>query len=56
MFLKLCVSLAAFSLIGYVVGSFISWNLNPGQWDLFARMIIGVVVLFLSAAVTIEQP
>jgi hypothetical protein len=34
--------------LAYLVGAFICWDLNAGNWDPFARVMVGIIGTFAS--------
>lgn len=33
--------------LAYLVGAFICWDFNPGNWDMFARVMVAIMGAFL---------
>ncbi len=42
--------------ITYIIGSIIAWDLNPGNWALIGRILMGILdALFIIAALEVHK-
>ena len=51
---KLILSVLASAIsvaLVYIVGAFMAWDFNPGNWDIVFRFVIGIVMVVTSIAV-----
>jgi len=46
-FLFIRISITIF-LISYLVGAFIEWNINPGEWEKNLRLAVALCTSFIS--------
>ncbi len=50
--IQLLVTLAVTFIIGYLIASFVYWDLNGGNWPLQGRQVLAVVIGF-TACITV---
>lgn len=41
--------------IAYVIGTFVTWELNPEKWHILGKAIMSICVVFVSIMLIIAQ-
>jgi hypothetical protein len=49
---RVCLALAVFPSV-YLLGAFIAWDFNPGNWDASARAFVVFFAIWIAAGVAI---